>query len=99
MGVKYLEYYEQGVNKKIPSKYVMEYSNPTSWPYMRNAFTKYQKNISNDGDKSNDLLGMGYASAEHVFVQFLGAMTPKKEDPKKDDYYPLRTPIHVPFIK
>ena len=99
LGVKYLEYYEQGVDKKIPSKYVMEYSNPTSWPYMRNAFTKYQKNISNDGDKSNDLLGMGYASAEHVFVQFLGAMTSEREDPKKYDYYPLRTPIHVPFIK
>ena len=50
-------------------------------------------------DKSNDLLGMGYASAEHVFVQFLGAMTSEREDPKKYDYYPLRTPIHVPFIK
>lgn len=97
LGVKYLEYYEKGVNKKIPSKYVMEYSNPTSWEYMQNAFTKYQKNISNDGDMSNDLLGMGYASAGHVFEQFLNAMTPEVEVDKKSDYYPLRTPIHVPF--
>ena len=79
----------------------MEYTNESSWSYMQNAFTKYQKNISDDGDKSNDLLGMGYASAEHVFVQFQRAMTVEKEDTKhpEDDFYPVRTPIHIPFKK
>ncbi len=95
LAVKYAEYEgtdknKMFINKKIPSAYYLRYSNPTSWPYMLNAFDKYKQHLSDDGDNSNDLLGMGYESASTVFDEFTMKMTESEN---------LYTPIHVPFKK
>ena len=40
-------------------------------PYMLNAFDKYKQHLSNDGDNSNDLLGIGYESASTILMNLL----------------------------